>query len=674
LPNESRPAYLAEINVENCKVKKIMDLDSVNIRDSKDLVLDRKTNKIFILHNYGGHSATISEIDLNNKKIESSIILSKEIPWNVPNFIFNQPNQFLQYYRDNGILLLVRRDTIFEFNYYTKIWKKVWRAGNLFSNGIPGANPNIPIVGFNTIWYKGNLLYFAIADGLLKKIHLNQDSLVTTYIDSIGISNPIGGSLSNGSPSCDTSIIHSIIPNYKNLYTVNLENQTSKKNCSNPLFEHIKATVGIYEHISSNCAPLIDLDNNNSTDTTKNNYTSPIICEPKTPIPLNDNDLVVNSGDVIDSLVCFIQNTEDGNSEQLIFTGTPHFKIKVKGNLSKRFVLQNKSTAKSLDFRAVLSNVFYQNTKTKFTQGDRLVSFILYSGNEKSETALARLILRRNEAGQDSVATLCSNQPVSLNDYLKGNNHTLGDWYPSLASGTAIFNPQKDKYGKYTYVINNGGFCVDDSATIDVKKADIVIKKNIDTTLCFDNTLIVNNKTYKNKGIYTDIIRSKSGCDSLEYTIKINVRKEAKTEIDTILIEGASYTIDKQVFNTKGDFSIKIKNKYGCDSTILLRIDLQSSNLRNYIPSVFTPESNDENSFFRLLETTPIKSVKKMYVFNRWGQMVFKAENVAVNSMDARWDGKFNNVLQASDVYIYHLEVEKEKSIQQINGQITLLR
>ncbi len=665
LPNESRPCYLAEINVDNCKVKKIMDLDSINIRDLKDLALDSKGNKIFLLHNYGGHSATISKINLKNKKIESSIILSKEYPWNTPNFISNQPRQFLQYYRDNDVLLLSRRDTIFEFNYYTKIWKKVWKAGSIFKNGIP-------IFGFNSIWHKGNLLYYTLSDNLLFNLHLNQDSLITVYSDTTGISNAIGACLSNGSPACDTSIIYSINPYYKNLYIINLEKQSSKKICSNPIFEHIKATTSPYDNLSSNCSPFIDLDNDDSSDTTKNNYSSAIVCDAIIPIPLNDNDLVVNSGGLIDSLVCFIQNPKDANLEELMFTGTQNSKINVKSNLTRRLVLQNKNTAKSLDFKTALSSVFYQNKKTKFTQGDRLISFVLYSGNEKSDTAFARLILRRNDAGQDTVLTICKDENISLNNYLRGNNHKFGEWYPSLASGTDLFNPQKDKYGKYNYVISNGGFCVDDSATIEIKKGSILIKKNIDTTLCFDNSLTINNKTYKNEGVYKDILRSASGCDSLEYSIKINVRKEAKTEIDTILIEGTSYTIDKQVFNSKGDFSIKVKNKYGCDSLILLKIDVGNKEI--LIPSIFTPESNDENQYFRLVETTFVKKINKMYVFNRWGQMVFKCENAAVNAHQARWDGSFETKPQASDTYVYYLELETLQGLKEIYGNITLLR
>jgi gliding motility-associated-like protein len=261
-----------------------------------------------------------------------------------------------------------------------------------------------------------------------------------------------------------------------------------------------------------------------------------------------------------------------------------------------------------------------------------------------------------------------------LSNYLNGTKNAFGDWYPSLVSGTALFDAQQDKANNYYYVTSNGDFCPDDTATITIKKPKPVAKIVIDTNLCFANSLKINNKTYNSNGIYTDTLRNTVGCDSLLYQIKINIRQEAKSSIDTMIIEGENYTINNQSFNTKGDFSIRLKNKYACDSLIQLRINVKNSDLKAYIPTVFTPESNDDNSIFRILPTAPIQLIKKIYIFNRWGQIVFKAENVKIADTNAQWNGTLNGITQQSDVYMYYIEFEENTTIQKVIGNITLIR
>ncbi|MEP1094676.1 MAG: gliding motility-associated C-terminal domain-containing protein, partial [Cyclobacteriaceae bacterium] len=60
----------------------------------------------------------------------------------------------------------------------------------------------------------------------------------------------------------------------------------------------------------------------------------------------------------------------------------------------------------------------------------------------------------------------------------------------------------------------------------------------------------------------------------------------------------------------------------------------------------------------------------KMFVYNKWGQLLFKSENQRVG-----WDGYFNGKLAPAGVYIYKLEVRYSDNRDEIiAGDVTLIR
>ncbi len=63
-------------------------------------------------------------------------------------------------------------------------------------------------------------------------------------------------------------------------------------------------------------------------------------------------------------------------------------------------------------------------------------------------------------AGIGGSFAFCSNDnQFDLFGLLTGNPQTGGTWFPSLVSGTSIFNPAVDVSGSYTYTVNGSGSC-----------------------------------------------------------------------------------------------------------------------------------------------------------------------------------------------------------------------
>jgi gliding motility-associated-like protein len=109
----------------------------------------------------------------------------------------------------------------------------------------------------------------------------------------------------------------------------------------------------------------------------------------------------------------------------------------------------------------------------------------------------------------------------------------------------------------------------------------------------------------------------------------------------------------------------------GSDSIILIALCNKES---IYIPNTFSPTNDGVNdNFFPRANGSVL--VKSMTIFNRWGQVVFDKRNFYANGSANGWDGKYNNVLQRPDVYVYILKLvcANDETFTQ-RGNITLIR
>ncbi|MBL7692852.1 MAG: gliding motility-associated C-terminal domain-containing protein [Flavipsychrobacter sp.] len=90
------------------------------------------------------------------------------------------------------------------------------------------------------------------------------------------------------------------------------------------------------------------------------------------------------------------------------------------------------------------------------------------------------------------------------------------------------------------------------------------------------------------------------------------------------------------------------------------------------IPNIFTPNGDGINDYFfprTLLSRGLIEF--KMYVYNRWGQIIFESQNI----LGSGWDGKLNGVQQPEGVYVYTIDaVFKDGQKEHHQGNVTLMR
>lgn len=147
------------------------------------------------------------------------------------------------------------------------------------------------------------------------------------------------------------------------------------------------------------------------------------------------------------------------------------------------------------------------------------------------------------------------------------------DIYPI---GGSIYN----KTGIYRNVLK--GFQCDSTVITDL---EVFIKwtDNIDTTICANQKLVVNNKTYTKSGRYSDTIPRPFRCDTI-YNINLTVLPLPSRAQDVTLCKGQTYKINNKVYSQAGSYTDTLNIKNSCDSVIITRVnvlDLTLNGIKN---------------------------------------------------------------------------------------------
>ena len=127
---------------------------------------------------------------------------------------------------------------------------------------------------------------------------------------------------------------------------------------------------------------------------------------------------------------------------------------------------------------------------------------------------------------------------------------------------------------------------------------------------------------------------------------------------------------------TPTDYTIRITSVNGCVAEKSIRLSIER-NIRVTIPNIIRPGVRFPNDRFTIFANDEIDYVSKMFIYDRWGNLVFSKENFPHSEWTEGWDGKFNGSDVVPGVYVYLIEVvlkdsEEEKRVY--TGDITVIR
>lgn len=273
----------------------------------------------------------------------------------------------------------------------------------------------------------------------------------------------------------------------------------------------------------------------------------------------------------------------------------------------------------------------------------------------------------------------------------------LGEIKICKGQKATIFGKQEDKAGKYSQILKNGNGC-DSTLFIELKILETETLE--EKSFCEGGSVEVFDSVFTNSGSLCRTFQNSLGCDS---THCVQVKKTPAFDLtdpvrDTLILgEGkqislpagfASYVWEPATglscsncpnptltADTAGVYNYKVvvTNAGGCTDSLIYRAVAfpPCDPSRLPIPTAFTPNGDQVNDVFRVVQYEGLERVTSLEIWNRWGNKVF-----AGSGASAVWDGTLDGKLAPMDTYLYILKVscpvggEQEPRV----GDVTVLR
>ncbi len=128
--------------------------------------------------------------------------------------------------------------------------------------------------------------------------------------------------------------------------------------------------------------------------------------------------------------------------------------------------------------------------------------------------------------------------------------------------------------------------------------------------------------------------------------------------------------------DTTRDFLITATDAAGCQ--IQERVKVIVRIIKDvWWPTAFSPNGDKINDLWNL-KGKRVRNIKTLNIYDRWGELVFHAENIKDGNLDSTtgWDGKFKGEKAMPGVYVFYAEIEYvgSEGFDKYKGDFTLLR
>ena len=221
--------------------------------------------------------------------------------------------------------------------------------------------------------------------------------------------------------------------------------------------------------------------------------------------------------------------------------------------------------------------------------------------------------------------------------------------------------------GNYQVVLDNGNEC-------GITKAFVhrlpVINTVTAQTICQGESYLFGAQQLTEAGIYWDTLKATSNCDSI-VQLELEVERNVESTVDVKIFPFESFNIGQNRFNQPGEFSRTIPSSLGCDSTVNLTLDYYHV----YIPNIFSPNGDGINDFFNINGDTDLQQIVSLRIFNRWGGMIYEANNLTPNLLNSGWNGQSRGEDVPEAVYVYTTDIVMDDGKKRtLSGMVTVMR
>ncbi len=236
-----------------------------------------------------------------------------------------------------------------------------------------------------------------------------------------------------------------------------------------------------------------------------------------------------------------------------------------------------------------------------------------------------------------------------------------------------------DAAGTYETILTNEYGC-DSIVTVELD-IELMPRSTIYKTICEGEEFSYRDIVANESGIYETRFSNTGSCDSI-VTVELTVNLPADgislgedmtinlgqtidiipefigdgiTQMMWIDENGEVVSEENELLDikpTKNTFyEVSAIDANGCDTYDIIFIEVEI-NIEIYIPNVFSPDMNNEESKFTVSYNEAVKGVNSVQIYDRWGRLVFNLENGDSYGYEG-WDGTQNGKLLENGVYTY---------------------
>jgi gliding motility-associated-like protein len=226
----------------------------------------------------------------------------------------------------------------------------------------------------------------------------------------------------------------------------------------------------------------------------------------------------------------------------------------------------------------------------------------------------------------------------------------------------------------------------------------------------FNNGAFLNTTKFTNlsQGTYRLKVRDINGCEhdtivsliepgklGMQVIKSIVVDQDALVKLDSMLLNVTGGTVsyrDTAWWNTNQNIDWEPKLHYLADTTrdfIITVTDAAGCKIEERVkvivriikdvwwPTAFSPNGDGTNEIWNL-KGKRVRNIRTLNIYDRWGEMVYAAQNIKDGNLDSNvgWKGLFKGQKALPGVYVFYAEIEYvgSEGFDKYKGEFTLIR
>ncbi len=94
-----------------------------------------------------------------------------------------------------------------------------------------------------------------------------------------------------------------------------------------------------------------------------------------------------------------------------------------------------------------------------------------------------------------------------------------------------------------------------------------------------------------------------------------------------------------------------------------------------HAPTAFTPNNDGVNDVFFIPGNSCVLQIAELTIYNRWGEIIFRKENIPASEPAFGWDGTYQGIRVDNGVYAFRMQVNFINGLtHRYHGMVTLVR